>query len=139
MLLISASPSAPRTLTVNITDDSSTSSVLQWQNPSDIGVPAFDKFVVELVSMTPPFINVSRTVSAANSTDPSYINTFTVTGLKPNTNYTASVRAVSPQLDMSCMEQGVDLHGPLCNEVSFMTQLGGECNDVTLLFKASSQ
>ena len=89
--------------------------------------------------MTPPFINVSRTVTAT-STDPSYrFNTFTVTGLKPNTNYTASVRAVSPQLDMSCMEQGVDLPGPLSNEVSFMTQLGGECNDVTLLFKASSQ
>ena len=34
-------------------------------------------------------------------------NTLTVTGLKPNTNYTASVRAVFPQLDMFCMEQGV--------------------------------
>ena len=124
MLFISAPPSAPRALTVNITEDSSTSSVLQWQNPSDSGAPAFNKFVVELVSMTPPFINVSRTVTAT-STDPSYINTFTVTGLKPNTNYTASVRAVSSLLDMSCMEQGVDLPGPLSNEVSFMTQLGG--------------
>ena len=88
--------------------------------------------------MTPPFINVSRTV-AATSTDPSYINTFTVTGLKPNTNYTASVRAVSSLLDVSCMEQGVDLPGPISNEVSFITMLGGECNHVTLLFKASSQ
>ena len=77
--------------------------------------------------MISPFINVSRTISAAaNSTDPSYINTFTVTGLKPNTNYTASVRAVSSLLDMSCMEQGVDLPSPISNEVSFMTQLGGE-------------
>ena len=48
-----------------------------------------------------------------------------MTGLKLNTNYTASVRAVSSLLDMSCMEQGVDLPGPLSNEVSFMTQLGG--------------
>ena len=123
-LFISAPPSAPRTLTVNITEDSSTSSVLEWQNPSDSGAPAFNKFVVELVSMTPPFINVSRPVSAT-STDPSYINNFTVTGLKPNTNYTVSVRAVSSLLDVSCMEQGVDLPGPLSNEVSFMTQLGG--------------
>ena len=127
MLLISAPPAAPRTLTVNITEDSSTSGVLRWQNPSDSGVPAFNKFVVELVSMTPPFINVSRTVTAT-STDPSYINTFTVTGLKPNTNYTASVRAVSSLLDMSCMEQSVDLPGPISNEVSFMTQLGGKHN-----------
>ena len=83
--------------------------------------------MIELVSMTSPFINVNRTVTAT-STDPSYINTFTVTGLKPNTNYTASVRAVSSLLDVSCMEQGVDLPGPISNEVSFMTQLGGECN-----------
>ena len=126
MLLILALPSAPRTLTVNITDDSSTSGVLQWQNPSDSGLPAFNKFVVELVSMTPPFINVSRTVTAT-STDPSYINTFTVTGLKPNTklntNYTASVRAVSSLIDVSGMP---NLPGSLSNaEVSFVTMLGG--------------
>ena len=127
VFFILALPSAPRTLTVSLTDDSSTSGVLQWQNPSDSGVPAFNKFVVELVSMSPPFINVSRTVTAT-STDPSYINTFTVTGLKPNTNYTASVRAVSSLLEMSCMEQGVDLPGPISNEVSFLTQLGGEYN-----------
>ena len=125
MLFISALPSAPRTLAVNITEDSSTSGVLQWQNPSDSGVPAFNKFMVELVSMTSPFINISRTVSAT-SIDPSYINNFTVTGLKPNTKYTASVRAVSSLLDVSCMELGVDLPGPISNEVPFMTQLGGE-------------
>ena len=118
---MSAPPSDPRTLAVNITEDSSTSSVFQWQNP----VPAFNKFVVELVSMTSPSINVSRTVTAT-STDPSYINTFTVTGLKPNTNYTASVRAVSSMLNMSCMEQSVDLPGPLSNEVPFAAKQGGE-------------
>ena len=75
--------------------------------------------------MTPPFINISRTVTAT-STDPSHINTFTVTGLKPNTNYNASVRTVSSLLDVSCMEQGVDQSGPIGNEVSFMTQLGGK-------------
>ena len=116
---------------VNLTDVSSSSIILQWQNPSSSGVPAFIGFLVELVSKTPPFINISRTVTAT-STDPSYINTFTVTGLKPNTNYTASVRAVSSLLDMSCMEQGVDLPGPISNEVSFMTMLGGECKYVTL-------
>ena len=121
MLFISAHPSAPRTLTVNITENSSTSGVFQWQNPSDFGAAPFNKFVVELVSMTPPFINVSRTVTAT-STDPSYINTFTVTGLKPNTNYTASVRAVSSLLDVSGMP---NLPGPLSNEVSFVTMLGG--------------
>ena len=121
MLLILALPSAPRTLTVNITDDSSTSGVLQWQNPSDSGLPAFNKFVVELVSMTPPFINIGRTVTA-NSTDPSYVNTFTVTELKPNTKYTASVRAVSSLIDVSGMP---NLPGPLSNEVSFVTMLGG--------------
>ena len=110
---------------VNLTDDSSSSIILQWQNPSSSGVPAFNKFLVELVSMTPPNINISRTVTAT-STDPSYINTFTVTGLKPNTNYTASVRAVSSLFDMSCMEQSVDLPGPISNNVSFMTMLGGE-------------
>ena len=47
--------------------------------------------------MSPSGINVNRTFNAI-STDPSYTNTFTVTGLKPNTNYTVSVRAVSPQL-----------------------------------------
>ena len=125
MLFISVLPSAPRTLTVNITDDSSTSGVLQWQNPSNSGVPAFNKFVIELISMTHPFISVSRTVTAT-STDPSYINTFTVTGLKPNTNYTARVRAVSSLLDVSGMpEQALDL---LSNEVSFVTTLGGECS-----------
>ena len=125
------SPTAPRMLSVvNLTDDSSSSIILQWQNPSSSGVPAFNKFLVELVSMTPPNINISRTVTAT-STDPSYINTFTVTGLKPNTNYTASVRAVSSSLlDMSCMEQGVGLPGPISNEVSFMTQLGGEYNKI---------
>ena len=71
--------------------------------------------------MTPPFINISRAVTAT-STDPSYINTFTVTGLKPNTNYTASVRAVSSLLDVSGMP---NLPGPLSNEVSFVTMLGG--------------
>ena len=69
---ILALPSAPRKLTVNLTEDSSTSGVLQWQNPSDSGLPAFNKFVVELISMTSPFINVSRTVTAT-STEPSYI------------------------------------------------------------------
>ena len=126
-LIISALPSAPRTLIVNVSEESSTSSILQWQNPLNSGVPAFNKFVIELVSLTSPFLNVSRTVTAT-STDPSYINTFTVTGLKPNTNYTASVRAVSSLLDMSCMEQGVDQPGPISNGVSFMTQLGGEYN-----------
>ena len=77
--------------------------------------------------MTSPFISVSRTV-AANSTDPSYINTFTVTGLKPSTNYTANVHAVSSLLDVSCLEQGVDLPGSISNEVPFMTQLGGKYN-----------
>ena len=110
---------------VNLTDDSSSSIILNWQNPSSSGVPAFIGFLVELVSKTPPFINVSRTVTAT-STDPSYINTFTVTGLKPNTNYTASVRAVSSLLDMSCMEQSVDQPGPLSNGVSFVTKLGGK-------------
>ena len=73
--------------------------------------------------MSPPFINVNRTFNAIG-TDPSYTNTFTVTGLKPNTNYTVSVRAVSPQLDMSCMEQGVAHSQP--NTVAFMTMAGGE-------------
>ena len=74
--------------------------------------------------MNPPFINVTRSFNAI-STDPSYTNTFTVTGLKPNTSYTASVRAVSPQLDMSCMEQGV-VHSQPSNIVAFMTMTRGE-------------
>ena len=74
--------------------------------------------------MSPPFINVTRSFNAI-STDPSYTNTFTVTGLKPNTSYTASVRAVSPQLDMSCIEQGVARIQP-SNTVAFMTMAGGE-------------
>ena len=82
--------------------------------------------------MSPPFINVTISFNAI-STDPSYTNTFTVTGLKPNTSYTASVRAVSPQLDMSCMEQGV-AHSQPSNTVAFMTMAGGE----KLTFKINS-
>ena len=76
--------------------------------------------------MSPPFINVTRSFNAI-STDPSLTNTFTVTGLKPNTNYTASVRAVSAQLDMSCVEQGI-AHGQPSNTVAFTTRTmaGGE-------------
>ena len=74
--------------------------------------------------MSPPFINVTRSFNAIR-TDPSNTNTFTVTGLKPNTNYTASGRAVSLQLDMSCMEQGVT-HSQPSNTVTFMTMAGGE-------------
>ena len=74
--------------------------------------------------MSPPFINVNRTFNAL-SIDPSCINTLTVTGLNPNTNYTVSVRAVSPQLDMSCMEQGV-AHSQPSNTEAFMTMAGGE-------------
>ena len=71
--------------------------------------------------MSPPF---TRTFNAI-SIDPSFNNTFTVTGLKPITNYTVSVRTVSPQLDMSCMEQGVAYSQP-SDTVSFMTMAGGE-------------
>ena len=86
--------------------------------------------------MSPPFTNVNRTFNAI-STDPSYTNTLTVTGLKPNTNYTASVRAVSPQLDMFCMEQGVAYSQP-SDTVSFRTMAGGErvtCTVVSILEK----
>ena len=74
--------------------------------------------------MSPLGINVNRTFNAI-STDPSFNNIFTVTGLKPNTNYTVSVRAVSPQLDMSCMEQGVAYSQPSYT-VALMTTAGGE-------------
>ena len=86
--------------------------------------------------MSASFTNVNRTFNAI-SADPSYTNTFTVTGLKPNTNYTVSVRAVSPQLDMSCMEQGVAYSQP-SDTVSFMTMAGGErvtCTVVSILEK----
>ena len=75
--------------------------------------------------MSPPLVLNVFTPLITISTDPSYTNTFTVTGLKPNTSYTASVRAVSPQLDMSCMEQGV-AHSQPSNTVAFMTMAGGE-------------
>ena len=80
--------------------------------------------------MSLPFINVTRSFNAI-TTDPSYTNTFTVTGLKPNTSYTASVRAVSPQLDMSCIEQGV-AHSRASNTVAFMTMAGGEKNTLDI-------
>ena len=80
----------PQSLTViNIT---SSTVVLRWLNPINNGVPAFDRFLIELTSTSKI---ISMSVNAVNNTDPSYSNTLTVTGLEPNTNYTVSISAVS--------------------------------------------
>ena len=82
----------PQSLSViNIT---SSAVVLRWLNPINSGVPAIDRFSIELTTTSKI---LSMSVNAVNNTDPSYMytNTLTVTGLEPNTNYTVSVRAVS--------------------------------------------
>lgn len=80
----------PQSLSViNIT---SSAVVLRWLNPINSGVPAFDRFSIELTTTSRI---LSMSVNAVNNTDPSYTNTLTVTGLEPNTNYTVSIRAVS--------------------------------------------
>ena len=84
------SASIPQSLSaINIT---SSAVVLRWINPINNGVPAFDRFLIELTSSSKI---ISMSVNAVNNTDPSYTNTLTVTGLEPNTNYTVSIRAVS--------------------------------------------
>ena len=84
------SASMPQSLSViNIT---SSAVVLRWLNPINSGVPAFDRFSIELTTTSKI---LSMSVNAVNNTDPSYTNTLTVTGLEPNTNYTVSIRAVS--------------------------------------------
>ena len=106
---------------LNVTDIGFNNVTLRWQNPSDSGTPPFSMFVVELVSMTPPSPDVNKTFTVTN-TDPSFTSNFTVMGLKPNTSYTARVRAVST----STTPLG-DLSGPLSSEINFTTVLGGKC------------
>ena len=65
-----------------------------WQSPANLGVPPFSTFIVLLRSLTPSQdLGISH--NAVNKSDLLFINTLTVTGLEPNTNYNASVRAVS--------------------------------------------
>ena len=66
-----------------------------WQNPANLGVPPFTTFIVLLRSLTPPSQDLGISHMAVNKTDSLFINTLTVTGLEPNTNYNTSVRAVS--------------------------------------------
>ena len=110
-------PTEPRNL--NVTDIGFNMVVLRWQNPSDSGTPPFSMFVLQLVSMTPPSPDVNETFTVTN-TDPFFTGNFTVMELKPNTSYTASVRAVSNST------LG-DLSGPLSSEITFTTVLGGKC------------
>ena len=66
-----------------------------WQNPADLGVPPFTTFIVLLRSLTPSSQDVRLSQNSVNNIDSLFINTLTVTGLDPNTNYNTSVRAVS--------------------------------------------
>ena len=89
----------PQSLSViNIT---SSAVVLRWLNPVNSGVPAFDRFTIELATALK---SITMSVNAMNNTDPSYTNTLTVTGLEPNTNYTVSIRAVSSHSAISELE-----------------------------------
>ena len=90
---------------------------ISWRNPVKLGTPNFNQFTIRAVAT----INeVVTTINATDSMDPDYINTFTLMGLKPNTEYSLNVTASST----------VNQLGVLDSEPSevllFRTMLGGK-------------
>ena len=92
---------------------------ISWRNPVKLGTPNFNQFTVRAVSS----INeVVTTINATDSMDPDYINTFTLMGLKPNTEYSLNVTASS-----TVNQLGILISEP--SEVLFFrTMLGGKYN-----------
>ena len=58
---------------------------ISWLSPSNIGTPAFEQFQVEVAS----------TASIFNTTIDSTKSSYCVEGLKPNTEYNLTIRALS--------------------------------------------
>ena len=90
---------------------------MSWRNPVKLGTPNFNQFTIRAVAT----INeVVTTINATDSMNPDFINTFTLMGLKPNTEYSLNVTALST----------VDQLGVLVSDPSevllFRTKLGGK-------------
>ena len=81
---------------------------ISWNNPTNIGTPKFEQFRIEAVSL---FDVVNMTVNATNN--------YRIQGLKPNTQYSVTIRALSR------VEQlGVLVSEP-SESVFFNTSIGG--------------
>ena len=76
-------PSIPRNVSLLEIGDENV--CISWISPSNIGTPAFEQFQVEVVS----------TVSLLNETIDSAKNSYCIDGLKPNTEYNLTIRALS--------------------------------------------
>ena len=99
-------PSVPRNVTLLEIDDESV--CISWISPSNVGTPAFEQFQVE----------VFLTASIINATIDSTKRSYCVEGLKPNTEYNLTIRA------LSVVEQlGVFASDPIA--LLFNTTLGG--------------
>ena len=105
--LHSEPPSIPRNVSLLEIGDENV--CISWISPSNIGTPAFEQFQVEVVS----------TASIFNATIDSTKSSYCVEGLKPNTEYNLTIRA------LSVVEQlGVLASDPVA--VQFNTTFGGE-------------
>ena len=90
LLFISGPPGSPQS--VSVISVTSSSVVLRWLNPLSVGQPAFVRFSIELATISKVIL---MSANAVNNTNSSFINTLTMSGLDPNTNYTLCIRTVS--------------------------------------------
>ena len=109
IIIIIEAPSSPRNVTVMAIGAEYVN--ISWINPVNSGTPTYNQYRIVAVS----------SVNTINVTIEANVNIlFTVTGLKPNTSYSISIRALST----------VDQLGLLMSEpsdtVTFTTMLGGK-------------
>ena len=83
----------------------------------ELGIPVVIQFRIKAVSL----INViDITIDASNNTDSDFVNIFFLPGLKPNTEYSLTVRALS-----SLQQLGLLISEP-SDAIEFNTTLGGK-------------
>ena len=90
---------------------------ISWRNPANLGTPSvLSLFRVETVSIINT-VNVS--ISATSTKNLDFINVYVIAGLKPNTEYTVTVKAIS-----TVEQLGVLISQP-SESLIFNTSLGG--------------
>ena len=89
---------------------------ITWVNPMILGTPVFSTFRIEAISSI-NIINI--TISATNPINVDFVNQHIVTGLKPSTEYSLTIRA------LSTVEQFGVLFSNQSEVLLFNTTLGG--------------